>query len=216
MIWKDNFRWIDSYAAHVLSPYANCQYSTALLFIPSDCKRVGVGSVALPKCQPLAKRYIWLLVSAADVKWAAFPFSDLLKDSKSSSRKEWRSAKLTDFLKVLLFGTIPTSWGFFSTKNLSRKNNPLNIYLLYKKIQGAEDIQIKQKRRELSVAARRACADRIKRNADQHEGTHRTEIPQNHKPIWNLSVFSYKYPAYSLPFEALKHVMGYPISGGTF
>lgn len=106
--------------------------------------------------------------------------------------------------------------GFFSTKNLSRKNNPLNIYLLYKKIQGAEDIQIKQKRRELSVAARRACADRIKRNADQHEGTHRTEIPQNHKPIWNLSVFSYKYPAYSLPFEALKHVMGYPISGGTF
>lgn len=125
MIWKDNFRWIDSYAAHVLSPYANCQYSTALLFIPSDCKRVGVGSVALPKCQPLAKRYIWLLVSAADVKWAAFPFSDLLKDSKSSSRKEWRSAKLTDFLKVLLFGTIPTSWGFFPPKICQEKIIPL-------------------------------------------------------------------------------------------
>lgn len=85
--WKDNFRWIDSYAAHVLNLYANKQYSTALLFIPSDCGRMGVGSFALPKCQPLAKRYIWLLVSAADVKWASFPFSDLLKDNKNSSRE---------------------------------------------------------------------------------------------------------------------------------
>lgn len=104
-----------------LAMYANRQYSTALLFIPSDCKRVGVESFALPKCQPLAKRYIWLLVSAADVKWAAFPFSDLLKDSKSSSRKEQRSAKLTDFLKVLLFGTIPTLWVFSHQKFVKKK-----------------------------------------------------------------------------------------------
>jgi len=48
---------------------------------------------------------------------------------------------------------------------------PLNTYLFHKKIQGAEDIQIKDTKKKLSIAARRVCADRIKRRADKWVAT---------------------------------------------
>lgn len=131
------------------------QYSTALLFIPSDCRRVGVGSFPLPECQQQAKRYIWLLVSAADVQWASFSFSDLLKDSKISSREgnirdqqrwgqEGVAVFVCLFLKKLCFLALFSHHVLLPAICQKEKSyHPLHIYYLCKKIQGTEDIHMK-------------------------------------------------------------------------
>lgn len=127
------------------------QYSTALLFIPSDCRRVGIGSFLLPECQPQAKRYIWLLVSAADVQWASFSFSDLLKDSKISSREgNNRDQQRWEGVVVYVCSLRSSAfWHYFHImlfyQKFVKKFHSLNIYHSCKKIQGTEDIHIKHR-----------------------------------------------------------------------
>lgn len=90
---------------------------------------------------PLAKSYIWLLVRAADVIWASFPCSDLLKDSKNRFREDtgnsWSTSHLFKnkfcFLQLFFF-----FYQFFPPQHV-RHFIPLLVFFSYRKSQGVQE-----------------------------------------------------------------------------